>query len=198
MANSPKTPTLFLSNSSIRQDVKSLVEKDPTITDSKLTKIIDKALTGTCSNTTQTRRKNVALGLLEEVRSEVVTANNRITRLAKRKEWRANNKEKISEANKKYYIAHKERIIAYGRQWRANNKEKIKAYVDKVRAKKLENNITNITNNNTIKNTNKQTTTNVKNNNNINTNNTKKNTNKQTTNVKNNNKKTNKTNKKNK
>lgn len=189
MANTPKVATMFISNNSIREDVKVLVNKNPLLTETALINAINKALTGSCSNTTQTRRRNIALSLLEDVRNEV---NVELTKAAKKlysKTYRDNNKERIAATRKRYYAKNKSKVLdlckrwraanpdkvrAYAAKWRAANPDKVKAYTEKRKQTIVKNN-NNVINNNTNNNNINTATTNKKTQSNINTNKQNKN-----------------------
>jgi len=46
-----------------------------------------------------------------------------------RKQWKANNKDKVSEHNAKYYVEHKDERSEYDKEYYASNKEKRKEYI---------------------------------------------------------------------
>lgn len=51
-------------------------------------------------------------------------------RIAKRKEWRENNPEKVKDYNQEWYENNKEKIKEYHQEWYENNKEKRKEYIE--------------------------------------------------------------------
>ncbi len=51
------------------------------------------------------------------------------THLAKRKVWRAQNKERIQKWRKEYYALNKQRMIENTKNWKAKNRTKIRQYV---------------------------------------------------------------------
>jgi len=63
-------------------------------------------------------------------------------KVEKKREWRANNKDKIKQQQKRYYEKHKEELIAkrrgYQRKWYKQNKEKCRGYQNKWKTKRAE------------------------------------------------------------
>ena len=154
----------FSNNDSMRNDVMDAVRKNNDLTMEQLEKIVYRSLSGTMSNSMQTRRKNVALSLLEIVRAEVKAEVKLNLRREKAKEYHMKNRERILETKRRYRENNQDKLREYSRMYRDRKKQ----MMDDDNNNNNNNNNTN--NTNTNNNTNKKAAQ-------VNTNNTTKNKN---------------------
>lgn len=125
-------PKPFTDSKLIREDVYNVINSNVEITNKQFEKLVDRALMNKMSNAMQTRRKNIAMSLLDEIRGVVIAEQKVIKR---------------REASREYNIRNRTRILAQKKIYREANKDKIREYAKMWRERKL--NMSNSNNTNT-------------------------------------------------
>lgn len=127
-------PKPFTDSKLIREDVYNVINSNVEITNKQFEKLVDRALMNKMSNAMQTRRKNIAMSLLDEIRGVVIAEQKVIKR---------------REASREYNIRNRTRILAQKKIYREANKDKIREYAKMWRERKLNMSNSNNTNTNT-------------------------------------------------
>jgi hypothetical protein len=110
----------FESKDTLRVDLLNLVKLNPEIDSISLKVAIDNSLKS-MSETTRRNRYRECMNLLEDVKSEY----RHNLRLERKREWYANNRERLCEDKRKYYANNKETILKRMRAYYYNNRETI-------------------------------------------------------------------------
>lgn len=100
--NSNNNTNLFINTANIREDVMSIVRNNINVSQQDVIELVDNNLKNNVSTSTLTRRRNLVLSMLDEVRNEAVQLNRREAKREAKRMWNINNREHVRQYNLAY------------------------------------------------------------------------------------------------